>query len=394
MLYLPLKIVGLDQTFKRLGVVILHKESVRMKAIKCEEKLDSEFTAFLNSLKPNSKNAYGSILKYWINFSHMNGKALLEFRKADKDAETEKLVMNFKAYIINECKKSENYANVGVSAIRGFFTSKRVPLVFTRQESDRLQESNRTTQDYLFAKEDLARMVEQGSFIERYVLLVGKSIGLRAGDFVTYTFGDFRSIHLDSEAPVFLGEKATGKEHIPAYPFLDSDAVQVVKAMLERNPDKKNSDRVLDWDEENLTACVQNLFKKARLESGEKRVRFHNLRKYLIDRLSAVASESQWKQIVGKAISEGAYVSQDQLREVYLRAMPSIIINGNGKNHVKIEALEATVQRLEKEIASKDAEIEVLRKNQNTMSKSIGELNDFRDLIEKKLNIKQKVKVD
>jgi hypothetical protein len=44
----------------------------------------------------------------------------------------------------------------------------------------------------------------------------------------------------------------------------------------------------------------------------EKRVRFHCLRKFLIDRLSAYASESQWKQIVGKAIGEGAHVSQEQ----------------------------------------------------------------------------------
>ena len=79
------------------------------------------------------------------------------------------------------------------------------------------------------------------------------------------------------------------------------------------------------------------MFNNAHLINGNRIVRFHNLRKYLIDRLSAVCSESQWKQVAGKKISEGAYISTEQLREIYTRAMPSIIINGNNKNHVKIK---------------------------------------------------------
>jgi hypothetical protein len=44
-------------------------------------------------------------------------------------------------------------------------------------------------------------------------------------------------------------------------------------------------------------------------------------------------SESKWKQIVGKAISEGAYVSNFELRDSYLKAMKLTTIpsNGNGK---------------------------------------------------------------
>lgn len=76
---------------------------------------------------------------------------------------------------------------------------------------------------------------------------------------------------------------------------------------------------------ENLTVILQTLVEKAGIEIQKgtihgKRVRFQkNLRKFLIDRLSAYAGESQWKQIVGKAIDEGAYVSQDQLRGVFTR---------------------------------------------------------------------------
>lgn len=151
------------------------------------------------------------------------------------------------------------------------------------------------------------------------------------------------------EAPVCIGETRTGKEKVKAWPFLDSDSVPIIKAILEANKGAADSDQILPFKDENtLTQICQRLFEKAGLVSGGRTVRFHNLRKYLIDRLSAVASESQWKQIVGKQIKEGAYVSQEQLKGVYERAMPAIVVNGANKNHVKIDEMEEHVKELEK----------------------------------------------
>ena len=96
--------------------------------------------------------------------------------------------------------------------------------------------------------------------------------------------------------------------------------------MLEKYPDAKDSDRVLEFaDEQCLTLSLKRMFNNAHLVSGGRVVRFHNLRKYLIDRLSAVCSESQWKQIVGKKISEGAYISTDQLREARALIIENVI---------------------------------------------------------------------
>jgi hypothetical protein len=74
-----------------------------------------------------------------------------------------------------------------------------------------LSEKNRKTVDYLFDKDDLARMALAGNLKERYVLLVGKSVGLRASDFVALTYGTFRSLKLDAEPPVAIGEIGTKK---------------------------------------------------------------------------------------------------------------------------------------------------------------------------------------
>ena len=70
-----------------------------------------------------------------------------------------------------------------------------------------------------------------------------------------------------------------------------------------------------------LTYVLKRVAKRAGIEHGNKVVRFHCLRKFLIDHISSHMSTEKWKQIVGKKISEGAYVSPDTLREDYQRAM-------------------------------------------------------------------------
>jgi hypothetical protein len=217
-------------------------------------------------------------------------------------------------------------------------------------------------------------MAEKGDLQEKYILLVGKSLGLRGGDFLHLTFGTYRGSHLDTEAPIGLGEIATEKEHCPAFPFLDTDAVQIVKDMLKAYPDAKNEDPVLKLDEQSLTLTVQRLFDLAGLQSGGKHVRFHALRKYLFDRLSAVASTEQSKQIIGKKVAEGAYMSQDQLRGIYERAMPSIAVNGNSTNHVVLAEMEKTIADMSRKIGDMSMEINGLRARDTEITEDIHKL--------------------
>lgn len=357
------------------------------------EPLDAEFTAFLKSKKKSTAETYHSGLALWVNFTHLNGQASLDFKRKDTDAKTEKLVMAFQKYLLG-LGKSENTAKTLCGAIRGFYSENRLGLLFTKSESKNLSEANRTTTDYLFTKEDLAKMSEFGNLTDKYVCLVGKSLGLRASEFISLTYSTFRGIHLNEDAPIALGEIVTKKERVKAFPFLDSDAQKVVKAILEAKPEAKNEERILAWDEDSLSQNLKRLFEKAHLESGGKNVRFHCLRKYLFDKLSCVMSEEKAKQIIGKKIKESAYLGVESLRECYLRAMPSIIINGNGKTLVKVEALEDTVKDLERQLKAKDAEIEVLRKNQKTQEKMIGKLFDLPTIAREFRNQKEKVPID
>ena len=306
----------------------------------------------------------------------MTGQQLLDEKKADTNFEVENKIVLFRKTILDK-GLSECYATTAINCVRGFYAYYRTPLVFRKQESKRLNENLRTTTDYLFDREDLSKMALAGSLKERYVLLVGKSLGMRAGDFIKLTFGQFRSLKLDSDPPVAMGQIGTGKERIIAYPFLDSDAVPIVKLWLDSHKDKKDTDRMLDDGRENLSVVLQTLATKSGLDvkNGSvhgKRVRFHCLRKFLIDRLSAYAGESQWKQIVGKAISEGAYVSQDQLQGVYLRAMKDIVINGNGVKVKKLVDLENALTDSQKRLGALEITNEALRKELSKTSMDLG----------------------
>jgi hypothetical protein len=82
------------------------------------------------------------------------------------------------------------------------------------------------------------------------------------------------------------------------------------------------------------------------------------LRKFLIDRLSSFMSESKWKQIVGKAISEGAYVSPDSLRADYERAMSEITFTRSALQEDRVrelarEELKASLTPEQKELMAK-----------------------------------------
>ena len=284
---------------------------------------DKATEEWLNAQKKSTKPVYKVYWNYFLEFTGLTGDQIVESRKADKEFAWQKRVMEFKNWLISK-GQSENSAKTAANTVRGFFQYHRLPLQFRRSESAKLSEAKRKYEDYKFSREDLQKMNEVADLMEKYVIVAGKSFGLRAGDFLRLTRGDFEP-YIDREPPIAIGEKETEKKGVMAYPFIDTDAKPVIKLMLDymnRKRRTKPTDKMLSFgDEIQLTRVLRRVTEKANINLGNKRVRFHCLRKFLIDRLSSHMSESKWKQIVGKTISEGAYVSSESLREDYARAM-------------------------------------------------------------------------
>lgn len=288
----------------------------------------------------------GHYRTYWAKFQEfvgMTGDEILADRKLDTEHRWEKKVLAFKGWLVNTKKEATSSATFGAMACRSFFSHHYLPLQYRTADRKKLREHSRKLQDYQFTREDLRKICEVADLTERYVVTAGKSFGLRAGDFLRLSRGDLEP-YITREPPISIGEYSTLKENVKAFPFIDSDALPVVKLILEkmgRDGLTKPDSRVLNYKRERqLSRILQRLVQKAGIVTGNKQVRFHNLRKYLADRLSSVMAESKWKQCIGKQISEGAYISAASLREDYARAMAETCFGGRLEEQAKQAARE------------------------------------------------------
>jgi hypothetical protein len=94
-------------------------------------------------------------------------------------------------------------------------------------------------------------------------------------------------------------------------------------------------------NEISLTEALERTADLAGIKYGNKNVRFHCLRKFLSDHLSSHMSTEKWKQVVGKSIDEGAYISPDSLREDYMRTTAETTVMGFDAEE-RLKKLEAT----------------------------------------------------
>jgi len=329
------------------------------------EKRDG-YQAWVNSgFRQSTKNNYKLGYELFIRFMHeteagtWNDKRLIKEREEDLKTRTfafeqkllefyewmkslvqqdrEVLVQrkNCKPYTITikgGKKLSDNTRQAYAHGVMSFFAFHRLDLKFTHQQSRILnQEAKPVIKYYDFTLEDIKRMAQVAKPKERYVLLVGRSIGLRGCDFVALEQGTFLA-HFDEEAPCSLGEIFTVKEGAYAKPFLDADAKEAAESwltILKAKGRYSRDKRMIETDEETLTDIIKKLVKKAGIETGNEQVRFHQLRVFLCTRLSKVMEENRWKQIVGKKLAEKAYVKPFQIREDFKKVIPLISVSAS-----------------------------------------------------------------
>jgi integrase len=288
---------------------------------------DNASLEWLNAQKNTTRSTYKWGWKVFTSEVNMTGDEILADRKNDKVFKWEKVVLDMKVAL--EKKFSSGTAKgVGIAA-RSFFAFHRTPLQYRTGEKRRLAEASNKKEDYRFSVPDLRKMYSVADVKERYILCVAKSTGLRGGDFMELNRGTFESV-IDREVPVALGRINTSKEHVYARPFLDNDAVKAVKAYL-RVMDAEGrtapTEKMLTYtDESQLSRAIRRMVKRAGIVTGDKRVRFHTMRKFICDHLASYMSTEKWKLVVGKKVHESAYISEDDLRENFARVMPEIAI--------------------------------------------------------------------
>jgi integrase len=316
---------------------------------------------WLNSYGESTKKGYRVAINVFFQFldqtwpenSPWNGDKIHQDRKASQREDDETRKFKYEDTIVKyanwlhskksayplrhdaspELTLSDNTVGVYCIAVRSFFAYLRMPLVLNRPQKQAIAKTgNIRNMPYHLTLADFVAMKRQANTKERYVLLVGKSLGLRIGDFVSLRQGLFEGNLKDSDAPYSLGVIITEKRKQPAYPFLDYEAYQAFldwKQELQALNKWDGKDKYMLSGRPNAHMTVQEingilkkLASKAGLRLGNLHLSFHCFRRFLCDHLStAIGDANKWKQIVGKQIAESAYISSDNLREAYAKVM-------------------------------------------------------------------------
>lgn len=349
--------------------------------------VDPLFLSFLGKQKPKTKKTYETMFRRVMMFDpSITGQGMID----EKEKWERTKIFEFHQWLLTK-GYSENYVKSACGMVRGFYAWQRIPFVFTQSEKRVLNEANRKTEDFLFSKEELKKMWDIADLNEKWVIC-NKSLGMRIEDFARITFGDLRSIKIDEDAPVYFGDFRTAKAHVTAHPFLDSDCVPIVKQLIELNKDKSNNEKVFNRSNEQGSYTIQQLVKKAHIETGSKTVRFHNLRKFCNDRLKNHMASEKADLIIGHSIgkTQRAYI-YDEVREAFARAMTDLVLNGNGTVKMikeKVTSLDNTVENLVRMLSEKDKVIDDLKtqlaQNSNTMNKMLSLPTIAREMLKQK----------
>jgi len=141
-----------------------------------------------------------------------------------------------------------------------------------------------------------------------------------------------------------------------------------------------------------------SLTKKANIQTGNKPVHFHALRKFCNDRLKNHMASEKADMIIGHSIgkTQSAYL-YTEVRDCFARAEPDLTFNGNGAIKAvkqQVANLDTTVSQLVAMLAQRDQEITELKamlaENTKTMQKVL-DLPTIRAEMKKQ---KEKVEVD
>lgn len=264
---------------------------------------------------------------------------------------------------------SDNTRKSYLRSVRSFLAYHRLDVKLTMQQRSKISRKAKPKRKYYdYTLEDLKKMTSVAKPKEKYILLVGKELGLRAVDFVNLKQGTFIA-HLNEELPISLGEIYTVKEGTSAKLFLGYDGKQAVDQWLTVLKSKGRYDPekpMLEIGENELTEALKRLTKRAGVNIGNQQVRFHQLRVFLITRLSKVLETNRWKQIVGKSVPESSYVKPFELKEDYEKVLPLITVNTTASIPEKHE-----IQKLKSMISGYAIEIDSLKTNIETLKSEV-----------------------
>lgn len=339
-----------------------------MQSIKKEVR---DHTTWLQQYKGGSRTQAERAWQYWKQYMEDKDEQWILNNQHTEDWAQH--LVNFRRWLSKKPKQrgrgtlSDNATKTMTALVRGYLQHIGASLSLSKtQKRELIKVESRPNIDYplnLRVKEQLIRVADP---VENYIVCAGVSFGLRISDFLRITRGMLEPL-LDNEVPIQLPEMQTGKEGVPAYPFIDRDAYDAIKELLEimNREGRTDSDELMfKLGTENpgheANAILKDLFDKAQIPTGDYVARFHILRKFLTDQLASVCVEDKWKHFVGKK-TRSPYVSAEGI-EAYKKVMQFTCVNGD-----RIRGPDAKVREMEQRLVELKGQMMTLESKMATL---------------------------
>lgn len=351
------------------------------------------FLEFLNSHYPERK--ISSVLE------------ILELRKEQdkRDDPEEKywfddLIPKYVEWQISTREISVNSALINTNPIRGFFAYYRTPL---KVRKDAMPKKEDVTSDHKFTLEQLRRMIRFADPREKAILLTGKDLGLRVGDFcelerklLTSQLERSKLEGKEIEYPIEF-KIITRKTKTVAVCHLTKESTEALLTYWESEPNSEywfsNNEKghkrhitpaQCNYVIHKLWSVAYNdpkIFDPPSGIGGKTigRARWHGLRDFLISAL-ANSGANNWtiKLMTGKKISDDMknYLDGLDLKEIYSKAEPQIVIGGlTNHNHSKLGDLEKEIDNQKQVITRQKIEIVDLNTTVQALTSEVKKLD-------------------
>lgn len=275
---------------------------------------------------------------------------------------------------------SINSARADTIAPRSFFASQCQEV---KIQKGKIAKAQIAMGEHSFTQDELKKAFYFGDVKSKAILATEVSLGWSSIDFLGLEVSFIKPIVEKAKAEKldfiqFISSRQKTDE--TAICHLMPEAIESLDAYLKTIPEDAKflwyspSDHTEAISNKSLNDQLKQMVKDAGiLTTGD--IKFNLLRKFTFSTLQRYGmTDPESRVCVGKTVSPDILTYlinlKDTLMEKYVKAYQGLNLvksNGNG-NHVKIEALEEAVSRLEKEVISRDSEIEVLRKDQKSLN--------------------------
>ena len=293
---------------------------------------------------------------------------------------------------------SSNYCNTVGSAVLAFYhqNCKTIEGVM-----DSFAPTQMPTNEYRFSQADLRKMFHYGDTEEKALISLAVCYGQGSKDFLKIEAQKLKEVIVDAKQKDLDFAKWVGKPRektgIQPISFLTPEATESVNEYLNLLEKKIGELPKYIWcnskpnkpiSNEGLNKKLRRLVTKANIKTGNKRVRFHCVRKFTFSRLRRIDRDIA-KVICAKSVSASDMTYEEieeQAEKVFKSAYPNLALNGNWQDKGKdeqeerIKKLEEAILNFSKELQNSRTVTEVLTKKTVELEKRLSESNQSVEL--------------